>query len=183
MELQIDRMPSPIGIILLVAGAHGLVSLDFEDYEVRLNALLAKRYGAFRLVPAQGSPEVRAALQGYFAGNLGAVDAIAVDTGGTGFQREVWQGLRRIPAGTVTSYGELAASLGRAGASRAVGYANSLNPIAIVVPCHRVVGRDRSLTGYAGGLERKRWLLAHEAQHSECDRLRGEMALSYGEGN
>src|SRR5580658_1788173 len=101
-------------------------------------------------------------LEAYFAGELGALDEIPVETGGTEFQRAVWTGLRQIPTGTVTSYGDLAASLGRPKACRAVGYANSLNPVAIVLPCHRVIGKNRTLTGYAGGLERKRWLLAHE---------------------
>jgi methylated-DNA-[protein]-cysteine S-methyltransferase len=162
MELQIDRVPSPIGLVLLVADGTSLVSLDFEDYEGRMHALLAKRYGKYRLSEARDPLGASDRIAAYFAGDLGAVDEIPVETGGTAFQREVWQGLRRIPSGTVTSYGKLAATLGRPSASRAVGYANSLNPVAIVLPCHRVIGGNRDLTGYAGGLDRKRWLLAHE---------------------
>ncbi|MEI9988340.1 MAG: methylated-DNA--[protein]-cysteine S-methyltransferase, partial [Aliidongia sp.] len=162
MELQIDRVPSPIGLVLLVTDDTSLVSLDFEGYESRMHALLAKRYGAYRLAESRDPLGASGRVAAYFAGNLEAVDDIPVETGGTAFQREVWQGLRRIRGGTVTSYGKLAATLGRPSASRAVGYANSLNPVAIVLPCHRVIGGNRDLTGYAGGLDRKRWLLAHE---------------------
>jgi methylated-DNA-[protein]-cysteine S-methyltransferase len=162
MELQIDRVPSPIGLVLLVADGTSLVSLDFEGYEARLHALLAKRYGRYRLVEASDPLGASGRVTAYFSGAFAALDDISVDTGGTEFQREVWAGLRRIPSGMVMSYGQLAASLGRPKASRAVGYANSLNPVAIVLPCHRVIGSNRALTGYAGGLERKRWLLAHE---------------------
>jgi len=162
MELQIDRVPSPIGLVLLVANGTSLVSLDFEGYEARLHALLAKRYRHYRLVEASNPLGASSRLEAYFAGEVAGLDDIPVDTGGTDFQREVWGGLRRIPSGAVMSYGQLAASLGRPKASRAGGDANSLNPVAIVLPCHRVIGSNRSLTGYAGGLERKRWLLAHE---------------------
>ena len=162
ITLRFDRVPSPIGEVLAVADETHLVSLDFEGYETRMQALLAKRYPAYRLVDTPDPLGIRGRLGAYFGGDFASLDAIPVETGGTEFQREVWQGLRRIPCGTVTSYGQLAAALGRPAASRAVGYANSLNPIAIVLPCHRVVGGNRALTGYAGGLERKSWLLAHE---------------------
>ena len=85
-----------------------------------------------------------------------------VDTGGTAFQRDVWSALRQIPCGETTSYGAMAKSMGRPGAARAVGITNGRNPVALVLPCHRVIGADGSLTGYAGGIERKRWLLRHE---------------------
>jgi methylated-DNA-[protein]-cysteine S-methyltransferase len=101
-------------------------------------------------------------VRAYLAGSYGAIDGIPVDTGGTPFQRRVWSALRRIPAGQTLTYGALARRLGTPAASRAVGRAVSLNPVAIVVPCHRVIGADGRLTGYAGGLDRKRWLLAHE---------------------
>ncbi len=102
------------------------------------------------------------ALEAYLAGDLHAIDAVRVNAPGTAFQREVWAALRAIPAGTTLSYGGLAAQLNRPKAVRAVGLANGSNPIAVVVPCHRVIGADGSLTGYGGGLERKRWLLEHE---------------------
>jgi methylated-DNA-[protein]-cysteine S-methyltransferase len=163
MELQIDLVPSPIGAVLLVTDGTKLVSLDFEGFEPRLHALLAKRYGSgYRLVETRDPLGFSGRIAAYFAGDAAGLDEIPVETGGTDFQRSVWLGLRRIPSGAVMSYGALAAALGRPKASRAVGYANSLNPIAIVLPCHRVIGSNQSLTGYAGGLDRKQWLLAHE---------------------
>jgi methylated-DNA-[protein]-cysteine S-methyltransferase len=108
-------------------------------------------------------PEVTGPLRRYFDGDLAALDPLRVaPTRGTPFQRAVWGALREIPAGATASYGDIARRIGRPSAVRAVGAANGANPIGIVVPCHRVIGTDGSLTGYAGGLERKRWLLRHE---------------------
>jgi methylated-DNA-[protein]-cysteine S-methyltransferase len=101
-------------------------------------------------------------MRAYFAGNLTAIDDLPVATGGTDFQRQVWRALRQIPCGETISYGELARRIDRPAAVRAVGLANGSNPISVVVPCHRVIGSDGSLTGYGGGIERKRWLLTHE---------------------
>jgi methylated-DNA-[protein]-cysteine S-methyltransferase len=109
------------------------------------------------------APEfVRTALGAWFDGELGALDRLAVRTGGTAFQQTVWAALRTIPAGETWTYGRLAAAVGSPKAARAVGLANGANPVAIIVPCHRVIGANGALTGYAGGVERKRWLLAHE---------------------
>jgi methylated-DNA-[protein]-cysteine S-methyltransferase len=91
-----------------------------------------------------------------------ALDGLTVTTGGTDFQRSVWKALRAIPAGETRTYGQLAAAIGSPKAVRAVGLANGRNPVALIVPCHRVIGANGTLTGYAGGLERKRWLLQHE---------------------
>ena len=101
-------------------------------------------------------------LERYFAGDLGALASVRVDPGGTVFQRRVWSALRQLPPGRTASYGDLARAVGAAGAARAVGAANGSNPVAIVIPCHRVIGADGGLTGYAGGVERKQWLLRHE---------------------
>ncbi|WP_312928559.1 methylated-DNA--[protein]-cysteine S-methyltransferase, partial [Pseudescherichia sp.] len=101
-------------------------------------------------------------LHDYFAGNLSVINDLPTETAGTPFQRAVWKALREIPCGQVIHYGQLAELLGRAGAARAVGAANGSNPISIVVPCHRVIGRNGTLTGYAGGVQRKEWLLRHE---------------------
>jgi len=101
-------------------------------------------------------------LQRYFSGEISALDAVPVELNGTAFQKDVWQALRRIPSGATISYSELARRIGRAAAVRAVGAANGANPVAVIVPCHRVIGSNGSLIGYGGGLERKRWLLAHE---------------------
>jgi methylated-DNA-[protein]-cysteine S-methyltransferase len=105
---------------------------------------------------------VTSRLQAYFDGQLDALSTIPVDPGGTVFQQQVWTALRAIPAGTVLSYSTLAARLEKPGASRAVGSANARNPIAIIIPCHRIIGASGELTGYAWGTERKRWLLQHE---------------------
>ena len=162
--LVLDRVPSPIGAMLLVAdGEERLRALDWEDYEPRMRRLLRLHYGD-RAVLRNGRtpPSVLSRLDAYFAGDLPALDGIPVATGGTQFQRAVWAALRQIRPGQTVSYGALAGRIGRPAAVRAVGMANGANPISIVVPCHRVIGADASLTGYGGGLERKRWLLAHE---------------------
>lgn len=162
--LTLDRAPSPIGTILLVFDREArLRALDFEDFEERMRRLLRLHYGAngFTLEPGSAPASIADPLRAYFAGDLKALDSIPVKTGGTDFQRQVWAGLRTIPVGTTMTYGGLAAKLGRPKAMRAVGLANGSNPVGIVVPCHRVVGTT-GLTGYAGGLERKSWLLAHE---------------------
>jgi methylated-DNA-[protein]-cysteine S-methyltransferase len=127
-----------------------------------MTAFLAARYGAYQLHDAEDPGGASTAVRAYLAGDVTALDAVAADPGGTPFQAHVWAELRRIPAGTTITYGELAQRIGQPTASRAVGHANSLNPVAIVVPCHRVIGADATLTGYAGGLDRKRWLLEHE---------------------
>lgn len=162
IELCIDRIESAIGEILLVADGERLCALDYADYEDRMLTLLRRHYGAFQLRDTHDPHGLSRQLRAYLAGDLDCLNAISVDTGGTPFQQQVWTALRAIPAGTTCTYGGLAAQLGRPRASRAVGMANGLNPIAIVVPCHRLVGANGALTGYAGGLERKQWLLQHE---------------------
>ena len=162
IELCIDRIASALGEILLVADGEQLCALDYADSEERMLTLLRRRYAAFWLRDAEDPHGLSSQLRAYLAGDLACLNAISVDTGGTPFQQQVWTALRAIPAGTTCTYGGLAAQLGRPRASRAVGMANGLNPIAIVVPCHRLLGADGALTGYAGGLERKQWLLQHE---------------------
>jgi methylated-DNA-[protein]-cysteine S-methyltransferase len=120
---------------------------------------------AHRLTTAPAPPAITRKLEAFFDGDLTALDAIETKSGGTSFQREVWSALRRIPPGTTISYGQLAARIGRPDACRAVGAANGSNPIAIIVPCHRVIGSGGKLTGYGGGIDRKRWLLDHETGH------------------
>ena len=161
-DLAIDRVDFELGQLLLVADGEALCALDFADYEARMMTLLNKRYSAVRLVETSNPNGFSDRLRSYLAGDLHSLDAISVATGGTPFQQQVWLALRSIPAGTVTTYGDLAARLGNPKAVRAVGMANSQNPVAIALPCHRVVGAHQRLTGYAGGLERKRWLLRHE---------------------
>jgi methylated-DNA-[protein]-cysteine S-methyltransferase len=159
----LDRLATPIGVALLVTDAEGaLRALDWEDFEPRMRQLLRLHHGAVVLADA-GAPEpVTTALSAYFAGDLDRLNSIPWRVAGTPFQRSVWTALQTIPAGTTLSYGALAARLDAPRAVRAVGHANGANPISVVLPCHRVIGADGSLTGYGGGLDRKRWLLEHE---------------------
>jgi len=150
---------------LLVSDGEALRALDFADYEARMQHLLRLRWGSYELAPSRSAGDAGKCVHAYFDGDMTALDRIPVRAGGTEFQRSVWKALRLIPPGTTTSYGRLAAAIGKARASRAVGLANGSNPVALVVPCHRVIGADASLTGYGGGLDRKRWLIDHEARH------------------
>jgi methylated-DNA-[protein]-cysteine S-methyltransferase len=161
--LFLDRLPSPIGAMLVVHDTQErLRAIEFHDCETRLMRLLHIHYGPRALSERRTPVVIRDALASYFAGGLGAIDRIEVATMGTQFQRDVWTALRAIRPGNTVSYGALAARIGRPKAVRAVGAANGANPISVVVPCHRVIGADASLTGYGGGIERKRWLLRHE---------------------
>lgn len=162
MKLFLHHIASPIGTILLVSDGSSVRALDFSDYDERMDRLLRRHYGPCELSETAAPAAIRAALDAYFDGDLTALDRIPVQTGGTAFQREVWSALREIPAGSTMSYGSLAARIGKPKACRAVGLANGSNPVAIIVPCHRVIGSNGALTGYGGGIERKRWLLAHE---------------------
>lgn len=162
MVLASERVTTPIGDVAMVFDEERLCALDFVDCESRMIALLMRRYGEVELKTVQHAGAVSARLSAYFNGHLNALNQVPVSTAGTPFQERVWGALRSIEVGSTLSYGALAVQLGNPRASRAVGLANSLNPIAIVIPCHRVVGTDQSLTGYAGGLDRKRWLLRHE---------------------
>jgi methylated-DNA-[protein]-cysteine S-methyltransferase len=164
-QLFVDRLKTPIGELIIVADGDGaLRAVDWQDHEDRLGRLLRRFYGAStdRIERARDPHGLTRALEAYFAGELAAIDALPVAAPGTPFQRAVWRALRSIPCGTTLAYGALARRIGRPRAVRAVGLANGANPIGVVVPCHRVIGSDGSLTGYGGGLSRKRWLLAHE---------------------
>jgi len=166
MNLFIGNLPSPVGTLTLVWDEQGaLRALDFDGFEERFQRLLVAHYGKCDLSQAQAPNELGSALEAYFAGDFGPVDRLTVRTNGTPFQQQVWAALREIPAGTTMSYGQLAQKTGRPSASRAVGRANGSNQVGIVVPCHRVIGADGSLTGYGGGMDRKRWLLDHERTH------------------
>ena len=168
MDLWFDEVESPVGTMVLVSDGTNLCSLDFGDYGERMHKLLGARYGEIRLTRAADPQGFSSRLRAYLAGDMASLDDIPVSPGGTPFQAQVWAALRTIPAGTTITYGELAARVGRPTAARAVGMTNSLNPIAIVLPCHRVVGANAALTGYAGGLERKRWLLEHEGAYPKA---------------
>lgn len=162
MKLAMDRIESPIGTIIVVASSDAMVALEFETCTDRMVSYLRGRFRDMTLETVSDPNGYSSMVRAYFGGDLNALQTVTTDGGGTPFQQQVWAALRSIPPGETRSYGELAGMLGRPSAARAVGMANSRNPIAVVVPCHRVIGADQTLTGYAGGIERKRWLLAHE---------------------
>jgi methylated-DNA-[protein]-cysteine S-methyltransferase len=167
LQLLIDRIDTPIGEMLIVADHEGnLRAVDWTDHETRMRRLLGLHYGenGFRLQPARNPNGLTDAIGSYFAGELTAIDILPVETAGTPFQREVWRALRKIACGATVSYAKLAERIGRPTAVRAVGLANGSNPVGVVVPCHRVIGSNGSLTGYGGGIERKCWLLEHESK-------------------
>ncbi len=165
LEFRIDRLKTPLGELLVVADDGGnLRSIDWAEYEARMRLLLDRYYGKGRytLRPSRNPGGLTTAMRDYFSGNLAAIDTLPVETTGTPFQRSVWRTLRTIPHGTTITYAQLAARIGSPKAIRAAGLANGQNPISIVVPCHRVIGSNGTLTGYGGGLPRKKWLLEHE---------------------
>ena len=165
LHLLTDTVATPIGEFVLICDETGrLRATDWTDYDQRMHRLRARHYGEthFTLTPARDPFGLASAMAAYFDGDIHAIDSLPIATGGTAFQKNVWQALRAIPAGQTISYGDLAMRLGKPTAIRAVGLANGANPIGIIVPCHRVIGANGSLTGYGGGLERKRWLLNHE---------------------
>lgn len=162
-ELLTDAIPTPLGELRIWATAeHEVCFVDFADNEERAAKLLGRRFGAWDERRAQLAASER--LGEYFNGTIDALDGLAVSTGGTPLQARLWAELRSIPPGETLSYGELAARLDRPAAARAIGAACGLNPVAIALPCHRVVGASGALTGYAGGTQRKRWLLEHERE-------------------
>lgn len=147
-------MPSPVGELMLITDGSALTGLYMQN----------DKHAARREKAIRDDVKLRDAieqLQAYFEGRLRDFDLPFAATG-TPFQQRVWTALCDIPYGETISYGELARRIGQPTASRAVGLANGQNPISIIVPCHRVIGANGTLTGYGGGLERKRWLLAHE---------------------
>jgi methylated-DNA-[protein]-cysteine S-methyltransferase len=158
-RLAIDHLDTPIGRFAIVVDALGrLRAAGFTDGHARME----KELGA-ELEPARDPNGLTSALRRYFEGNLSALDGLPVATVGTPFQQSVWAALREIPCGQTRSYADVARRIGKPAAVRAVGLANGSNPVGVVVPCHRVIGSNGALTGYGGGIERKRWLLEHEA--------------------
>lgn len=165
LALLVDRLNTPIGELLIVADRDGnLRTIDWTDHEARMRQLLDRSYGkdGYTLEAARDPGGLTRAMEAYFKGDIGVIDTLPVETAGTPFQRSVWRSLRRIRGGKTISYAELARRIGKPRAVRAAGLANGQNPISIVVPCHRVIGSNGTLTGYGGGLPRKKWLLEHE---------------------
>jgi methylated-DNA-[protein]-cysteine S-methyltransferase len=176
--LLIDEIQSPLGRIVIAARDGRLCALEFG--RARLARQLGVRYPDLPQRRARNPFGLSVQLRAYLAGDLAVVDHIAVETGGTRFQQRVWRALRRIPAGHTMSYGALARALGVGAAARAVGAANGRNPISLVVPCHRLIGGDAALTGYGGGLWRKRWLLCHEGAEPGAEKARSAGGRSTG---
>jgi len=165
-----ETLDTPIGGLFLLEGEDGALHVaEFADRPERVERAL-RRLGLTSGEVGEGpvAAKTAAALRAYFDGRLDALAEIEVALVGTAFQRQVWSALRKIPAGAALAYGAFAARIGRPQASRAVGHANGANPLSIIVPCHRLVGADGALTNYGGGLERKRWLLDHEARHASA---------------
>jgi methylated-DNA-[protein]-cysteine S-methyltransferase len=157
-----DRISTPIGEMVLVARDGVLLLLEFEDATDRVSREMKARFGDVDLQSTDNPFGLSDIIRDYFKGHLHAIDQLLTDGGGTDFERKVWAELRKIPCGATRAYGDIARTLGDINLSRAVGLANGKNPVAIVVPCHRVIGADGSMTGYGGGLARKQWLLQHE---------------------
>ncbi len=162
MIVETDGLASPIGTVVLAVHDGRLCALGFREHWARLERALRRRFADVEFRRRGDHEGIIGRLRSYFRGDLAALDSIPLDLGGTAFQQTVWKRLRAIPAGQTISYRDLAAAIGAPAAVRAVGAANGANPVSIVVPCHRVIGADGALTGYGGGIARKRWLLAHE---------------------
>lgn len=156
------RMASPIGELTCLIRDGVLVAVAFDGDRGGTLERVRRRFADEPVADTRESAGVRAAFERYFAGDTAALDALAVDPGGTAFQAKVWLALREIAAGKTWSYEELARRVGSPAAVRAVGAANGANPIPLVLPCHRVIGKNGKLVGYGGGMERKAWLLRHE---------------------
>ncbi len=146
----------------MVVAGDVLELLDFADDNGRLEGMMARRWPGGLPFESEDASGIAAALDAYFRGDFQAIGDVPAKPAGTPFQTAVWSALRSIPLGETVSYGELARRVGRPRAVRAVGAANGRNPVSVVLPCHRVIGADGSLTGYGGGLARKAWLLEHE---------------------
>jgi O-6-methylguanine DNA methyltransferase len=188
MKLQQAFIETPLGPMVALATSDALCALEFTTNRslprsrtaarpsprassepalpTRLAARLQRWFAPYEIERRSNAVIVRTRewLDEYFSGRGAAADAIPLELRGAPFERRVWGELRKIPAGATSSYGAIARQLGSAGAPRAVGLANGANPIAIIVPCHRVIGSNGTLTGYGGGLDRKQWLLDHERQ-------------------
>jgi len=156
-------LETPVATLQIVVDPDDVVRvLDFDNDSPRTRRLMKVHYGGVPVIEGETPAAVRVALERYFAGEMAALADIPWRVAGTDFQRQVWQALTEIPAGETRTYSQQAARIGRPAAVRAVGLANGANPVGIVIPCHRVIGANGSLTGFGGGIERKRWLLAHE---------------------
>lgn len=180
MRWLLESFEGPMGPMLLLHDGAALAAVEFADHAERLHALARKNLEDPSYREASTPSPFAHTLRRYFEGELSALDALAVHPMGTPFQARCWAALRTIPAGETRTYAQQAALIGAPKAVRAVGLANGRNPLGVVVPCHRVVGAGGTLTGYAGGLSRKAWLLRHEARWAASARgaAMGQLALT-----
>jgi methylated-DNA-[protein]-cysteine S-methyltransferase len=166
VRYELTRLDSAFGAVVLATSDAGLVALEFTASRDPADWRFPRTLDRPEFAWTRDGGDAARRVAAYFEGDVAAIDAVRIAAAGTTFQRRVWTELRRIPAGDVRSYGAIAAAVGRPSAARAVGRANALNPVAIVVPCHRVVGAGGALTGYAFGVATKEALLAHERAHT-----------------
>jgi len=158
--LTTATLNSPLGPITLVLKGDTIVICEFADRDARVARQLETFFPGETPKAAEAPVTIKKAFEAYFSGDRDALNSLKSEPLGTPYEQRVWQALKDIPAGNTASYGDMAKALGSS--PRAIGRANGRNPVALVHPCHRVIGADGSLTGYAGGLERKEWLLKHE---------------------
>jgi methylated-DNA-[protein]-cysteine S-methyltransferase len=166
VTLFVSTVRSPLGVLVIAAGQTAVCALEYPDEWPRAEHRLRRTRGPTRFVSGSDPAGARRRIERYFEGDLFACDDLPIDPHGAAFDQRVWRELRRVPPGATISYRDLACRVDCPSGFRAVGAANRRNPLAIVIPCHRVIGATGDLRGYAGGLERKRWLLDHEARHS-----------------
>jgi len=175
-------MSSPLGLLFVARSERGLWCLEFMDRKSIKRMIERHAAGAPDATWKPSLLELKPVvdqLEAYFCGALSAFD-LPLDPVGTDFQRTVWKALIAIPYAETRTYGEIARAIRQPRSARAVGLANNQNPIAIIVPCHRVIGADGSLTGYGGGIQRKRWLLQHEARFGKSIGKTGDLFLVAG---
>lgn len=162
--IEIAVVHTPIDALTLAAKDGRLCLLHFGARDAPVRLTLQRWYPGETIQRKPDPAGAATALAKYFSGDLDVLETIEVDYNGTPFQQRVWQALRNVRAGHTASYSEIAATIGAPSAVRAVGAANGANPIALIVPCHRIIGSNGNLTGYGGGLRRKEWLLRHEGR-------------------
>ena len=162
LVIELAAIDSPIGPLTLAARAGRVCLLHFGSDGDYVRGWIERWYRGMPIVCGDDPAGAVSTLSRYFDGDLDVLDAVPVELNGTPFQKRVWERLRSVKAGSTASYADLARQIGASNAVRAVGAANGANPVAVIVPCHRIIGTNGSLTGYGGGLERKQWLLRHE---------------------
>ncbi len=170
--IEVSELTSPLGAMVMAVRAGRLCALCFSEHWPQRRRHLENRFRPVVFRTAPDAIGLQERLRAYFDGDSDALTGVVAEPSGTDFQQRVWRVLRAIAPGQTLSYGEVAQRIGTPTACRAVGAANGANPIAIVIPCHRVIGADGTLTGYGGGLERKRWLLEHERRSLGTERSR-----------